>query len=73
MKRIPGLDEQSAAVLWTMVDRHDTDSPWAPFWRALPQAFGTGLGVCGDTLTRGLRGGELGGAVMQEAREARKV
>lgn len=37
-----GLDPETLAVLWTMVDRHEPESPHAPFWAALPPHFGTG-------------------------------
>lgn len=35
-----GLDDESLALLFTMADRHDPDSPHAPFWRALPGGGG---------------------------------
>lgn len=43
LARIPGLDDESLAVVWTMVDRWDDESPHAPFWASLPSAIGTGL------------------------------
>ena len=44
-QRIPGLGEEAAALIWTMVDRYDTDSPFIPFWSSLPPSFGTGLSI----------------------------
>lgn len=45
LAKIPGLDDESLALLFTMADRHDPDSPYAPFWRALPPEWlGTPLG-----------------------------
>lgn len=40
-----GLDPETLAVVWTMVDRWDADSPAKPLWQALPQRFSTGLSV----------------------------
>jgi hypothetical protein len=40
-----GLDPETLAVIWTMVDRHEPESPHAPFWSALPAHFSTGLSV----------------------------
>ncbi len=71
LRRIPGLDEESAAVLWTMVDRRDAESPHAAFWASLPQAaFGTALGVPGRVLRAALAGCPW---LLEEALEARKV
>lgn len=39
---LPGMDDESCSVLWTMVERHDEDSSHRPFWEALPQEFETG-------------------------------
>jgi hypothetical protein len=40
-----GLEDEPLALLFTMADRHDRDSPHAPFWRALPAEWlGTPLG-----------------------------
>jgi len=44
LQRLP-LDEQSLLLVWLMAERHDTDSPHAPFWRALPQQFCSGVGA----------------------------
>lgn len=70
LKRIPGLDPESAAVIWTMIDRHDLDSPWAAFWAALPAAFDTGLGVLEGRLQKALAGAPW---LLQEAVQARQV
>ncbi|KAI8476323.1 MAG: hypothetical protein J3K34DRAFT_516733 [Monoraphidium minutum] len=43
LARIPGLDEEAAALIWTMVERHDPEAEAAPFWAALPPRFCTGL------------------------------
>jgi hypothetical protein len=40
-----GLDPETLAVVWTMVDRWDADSDAKPFWQALPERFSTGLSV----------------------------
>jgi hypothetical protein len=40
-----GLDPETLAVVWTMVDRWDADSDVKPFWQALPERFSTGLSV----------------------------
>lgn len=37
-----GLDPETLAVLWTMVDRQEPESPHAPFWAALPPHLCTG-------------------------------
>ena len=29
------LPHETVLLLFTMVDRHDADSPWAPFWHSL--------------------------------------
>jgi len=30
---IPGLSEEALAVVWTMIDCVDGESPYAPYWR----------------------------------------
>lgn len=40
-----GLHSELVLLLFTMVDRHDAESPWAPFWRSLPQRLVTGRRV----------------------------
>lgn len=57
------LDDESLALLWTMADRRDPDSPHAPFWAALPQeSLGTplGAGVRGAAVREALGGTALG-------------
>lgn len=39
---VPGLDAENAMILFTMIDRWDGDSGWAPYWASLPPAFRTG-------------------------------
>ena len=40
---LPGISVDSLLVIFSMIDRHDPDSAWAPFWASLPAAFCTGL------------------------------
>lgn len=40
---LPGLSADNVLILFTMIDRHEETSFWAPFWRSLPRAFLTGL------------------------------
>lgn len=79
-----GLEDESLALLWTMADRHDPESPHAPFWRALqtpeqqqeqqknqpPDHLGTplGAGVSDAAVERALGGTPLG----DRCREARR-
>jgi hypothetical protein len=42
LSRLPGLDDETLAVVWTMVERWDDDSASRHFWAALPDAFNTG-------------------------------
>eukprot|EP00884_Botryococcus_braunii_P010044 jgi/Botrbrau1/19040/Bobra.0100s0067.1 len=42
---IPGVHPESISLIYTMVDRHDPDSPFAPFWVSLPPFLLTGLGA----------------------------
>lgn len=37
-----GLDPETLAVVWTMVERWDEESIARPFWKALPERFDTG-------------------------------
>jgi hypothetical protein len=37
-------------LLFTMIDRHDRDSKWAPLWRSFPPAFNTGLTFPSDVV-----------------------
>lgn len=70
LKRIPGLDDESAAVIWTILDRCDPVSPHASFWSSLPSSFGTALGVKESVLRKHLKGCL---EILNEALEARKV
>ena len=49
LQRLPVLADQveSIALIWTLVERHDEDSDFAPFWRSLPQQLNTGGWVGG--------------------------
>lgn len=49
------MDEDTAALLWSMRERHVSTSHWAPFFRSLPAAFGTGLSF-GPAAMRELEG-----------------
>jgi hypothetical protein len=40
-----GLNPETLAVIWTMVERWDAVSDVKPFWQALPERFCTGLSV----------------------------
>ena len=42
---IPGspLEPDTLLIVFALLDRHDDDSAWAPFWRSLPSRFYTGL------------------------------
>ncbi|GAQ82874.1 Putative N-methyltransferase domain and SET domain containing protein [Klebsormidium nitens] len=48
--RVPDLDEDTAALLWSMRERHVSSSRWAPFFRSLPEAFHTGLSFSTATI-----------------------
>lgn len=37
------LDVENQMIVFTMIDRYDEDSKWAPFWKTLPDKFYTGL------------------------------
>lgn len=41
--QLPDLGDETIAVIWTMVDRHDDESTHTAFWSSLPSAIGTGL------------------------------
>ncbi len=45
LSQFPDLSSDSLALMWTMADRHDADSPWQCFWDSLPSSFGTGLSM----------------------------
>ena len=40
---LPGLSTDNLLIVFTLCDRFDPDSQWAPFWQSLPDAFYTGL------------------------------
>ncbi len=46
LKQLPGLDPDNILIIWTMVERHDPDSFWTPFWCHLPDHFNTGARLC---------------------------
>lgn len=50
LMQFPQLADDSIAVIWTMVERHDTDSQWAPFWQSLPQTLHSGLSMSENLL-----------------------
>ncbi|EFJ49666.1 hypothetical protein VOLCADRAFT_120737 [Volvox carteri f. nagariensis] len=37
------LSDDSIALIWTCVERHEPEAPHAPFWAALPHSFSTAL------------------------------
>ncbi len=37
-----GIEKDLMLLLYTMIDRHDKDSDFAPFWASLPERFMTG-------------------------------
>ena len=45
LTQFPDLSSDSLALIWTMADRQDADSPWQRFWESLPGSFGTGLSM----------------------------
>ncbi|MEW5313577.1 MAG: hypothetical protein WDW38_005135 [Sanguina aurantia] len=69
LQHIPGLGREMAVLVWTMVERQDTDSEWAAYWNILPRDFGTGLSVGEGILTESL----AGTALLGEALGARQV
>ena len=38
-----GLHEDLILLVFSLVDRDDSDSPFAPFWRSLPAVLVTGM------------------------------
>eukprot|EP00798_Chlamydomonas_sp_ICE-L_P010016 gene10016-7903_t len=48
LQRLPGLGEEAIALIWTMVERREPESPFAAYWASLPDHFGTGLSVAGS-------------------------
>lgn len=55
LMQFPQLGDDSIAVIWTMVERHDADSPRAPFWQSLPQQLHSGLSMS-ESLLQTLQG-----------------
>mmetsp|Transcript_16555 Transcript_16555/g.31926 ORF Transcript_16555/g.31926 Transcript_16555/m.31926 type:complete len:532 (+) Transcript_16555:68-1663(+) len=55
---VAGVDDDTLAVLWTIHERNDPDSTYAPFWASLPPRFDTALGWSGPALAA------LGGTLM---------
>ncbi|MEW5300954.1 MAG: hypothetical protein WDW36_003841 [Sanguina aurantia] len=64
LQHIPGLGREMAVLVWTMVERQDTDSEWAAYWNILPRDFGTGLSVGEGILTESLAGTALLGEAL---------
>ena len=50
LMQFPQLGGDSIAVIWTMVDRHDPDSQWLPFWQSLPGTLQSGLSMAEELL-----------------------
>lgn len=70
LQKLPlGLNEESLAIVWTMVDRTDPESPLAPWWDSLPAHFNTALSVPREQLDACLHGSSL----LSEALQARQV
>ena len=40
--RVPGVDDDTVKLLWTMAERHDSESQCASFWQTLPTNIVTG-------------------------------
>lgn len=55
LTQFPQLADDSIAVIWTMVDRHDEESPRAPFWQSLPSQLHSGFAMS-DCLLQTLQG-----------------
>lgn len=49
---IPGLSSDNILIIFTMIDRHEETSFWAPFWKSLPRAFLTGLSFPGHVVKK---------------------
>jgi hypothetical protein len=43
LSTIPDLSIDNLLIIFTLCDRFDPESRWAPFWRSLPNAYFTGL------------------------------
>ena len=37
-----GIAGELLLIVYSMIDRHDQDSEFAPFWNSLPQSLNTG-------------------------------
>jgi hypothetical protein len=48
-----GVGDDTLALVWTMVERHEPESAYQPFWASLPQRFGTGECAAQRGLRRG--------------------
>ena len=55
LTQFPQLADDSIAVIWTMVERHDKESPRAPFWQSLPNELHSGFSMS-DSLLQTLQG-----------------
>lgn len=55
LMQFPQLGDDSIAVIWTMVERHDAESPRAPFWQSLPGQLHSGFSMS-DSLLQALQG-----------------
>lgn len=55
LTQFPQLADDSIAVIWTMVERHDEESPRAPFWQSLPSQLHSGFNMS-DSLLQTLDG-----------------
>lgn len=55
LTQFPQLADDSIAVIWTMVERHDEASPRAPFWQSLPYQLHSGFSMS-DSLLQTLEG-----------------
>lgn len=43
LSTLPDLSIDNLLIIFTLCDRFDPESRWAPFWRSLPDAYFTGL------------------------------
>jgi SET domain len=43
LSTIPDLSIDNLLIIFTLCDRFDSESRWAPFWRSLPEFYFTGL------------------------------
>ena len=42
LARLPGMDDESLLVVWTMVERQEPEAQQRSFWVALPEQLETG-------------------------------